>query len=83
MLQGEVLNAQTLQVFHRVRVHICQVLIAQIDVPLCEDVPIPIVVTVPSQLIGKVLCLCQYARAILKQLNTRTFPQQIKCMHDE
>ena len=43
------------EVFHRVRIRLGKVLITQIDVALCEDVTVTIVVSVLSQLIGKTL----------------------------
>ena len=41
------------KVLHSVSVHGFQVLIAEVNVSLCEDVPTAIVISVPSQLISQ------------------------------
>ena len=53
------------EVFHRVRIRLGKVLITQIDVALCEDVTVAIVVSVLSQLIGKTLRVVKDLRAII------------------
>jgi hypothetical protein len=57
---GKVLNTQSLQILHCVRIDRLEILIAQVNVLLGEYVAIAIVIAVPSQLVCEVLSFCEY-----------------------
>ena len=60
------MNEYSFKVLHSVSVHGFQVLIAEINVSLCKDVPTAIVISVPSQLISELFRLGQDLSAIKK-----------------
>ena len=60
------MNEYSFKVLHSVSVHGFQVLIAEINVSLCEDVPTAIVISVPSQLISELFRLGQNFSTIKK-----------------